>query len=48
MFGHIFKSELLNFTINDSLINKLWAEIVFNYNESRRYYHNLAHLDNLI
>ncbi|HKZ64928.1 MAG TPA: hypothetical protein VJ111_01165 [Chitinophagaceae bacterium] len=47
MFGHIFKSELLNFTINDSLINKLWAEIVFNYNESRRYYHNLAHLDNL-
>ena len=48
MFGHIFKSELLNFTINDSLINKLWAEIVFNYNESRRYYHTLAHLDNLI
>ena len=47
MFGHIFKSELLNFTTNDSLINKLWSEIVFNYNDSRRYYHNLAHLDNL-
>jgi predicted metal-dependent HD superfamily phosphohydrolase len=48
MFGHIFKSELLNFTSDDSLINKLWAEIVFNYNDSRRYYHTLAHLDNLI
>jgi predicted metal-dependent HD superfamily phosphohydrolase len=48
MFRHIFKSELLNFTTDDLLTNKLWAEIEFSYNNSCRYYHTLAHLDNLI
>ena len=48
MFEQSFKDVLSSLTTDQLLIDKLWKEIKSNYSSSRRYYHNLAHLDNLI
>ncbi len=48
MFENAFKIELGNSTSDSSLIDKLWSEIQANYIRSTRFYHNLAHLDNLV
>src|SRR5688572_7199570 len=47
MFEQSFKDVLGNLTSDQSLTDGLWKEIKSNYSNSRRYYHNLAHLDNL-
>lgn len=48
MFEQSFKDVLCNLPSDQSLIDELWKELKSKYSKSRRYYHNLAHLDNLI
>jgi predicted metal-dependent HD superfamily phosphohydrolase len=47
MFEDSFKIELAHLTTDSLLIDKLWSEIQLSYSRSKRYYHNLTHLDNL-
>src|SRR3989344_3054859 len=35
-------------TYNPNLTNKLWSEIITNYSDEGRFYHNLTHLENLL
>ena len=48
MFESNFKAILANFTSDQSLINKLWTEVIFHYNKHDRHYHTLQHLDHLL
>ena len=48
MLKKTFIDLLENFTNNNSLIIDLWQEIEQNYSESKRHYHNLSHLENLL
>lgn len=48
MLQEIF-SALTSKTSNDqNLCQALWKELVFNYGQPSRHYHNLSHLENLI
>src|SRR4051794_13414889 len=48
MFETTFKAVLTHLTTNQTLINKLWAEIATHYGKGNRHYHNLYHLDSLL
>ena len=48
MFETTFKAVLTHLTTNQTLINKLWAEIATHYGKRNRHYHNLYHLDSLL
>jgi len=48
MFEQAFKDVLSNLTTDELLIDKMWKEIKSNYSSSRRFYHTLTHLDNLV
>jgi predicted metal-dependent HD superfamily phosphohydrolase len=45
---NVFYDLLINYTDNQTLIEELWDEIVKNYTSKKRYYHTLAHLENLL
>jgi len=47
MFETIFRTELANLTSDQTLIDKLWTEIIAHYNKRSRYYHNVEHLNHL-
>lgn len=48
MLKETFISLLKNYSQDTLLIEQRWNDIVLNYSESNRYYHNLSHLENLL
>ena len=48
MFEQAFKTELAHLTNNKRIIEELWLEIMNGYSTLGRYYHTIAHLDNLL
>lgn len=48
MIEEHFKTELRKLEASESLIVKLWDEIVTNYSASSRHYHTMAHLNSMI
>lgn len=48
MLKTIFTELVKKYTANDSLRKQLWNEIVINYCDAGRYYHNLTHLEAII
>jgi predicted metal-dependent HD superfamily phosphohydrolase len=48
MFENYFKEEVESVSNDKSLQEKLWTEIKLSYGSSKRYYHNLYHLDSII
>ena len=48
MLKATFISLLSTYTKDEVLINELWLEIEENYSGKKRYYHTLAHLENLL
>ena len=48
MFEEVFKFELRNLGIDNTIAAELWDEIQLNYAGPGRYYHNLIHLDRLV
>lgn len=45
---HTFEGLLHHFTNNEPLIVDLWGEMVKNYSGSKRHYHTLQHLENVL
>lgn len=48
MLKNTFFDLLKKYTNDESLVSKFWAEIEKNYGGSKRYYHTLQHLENLL
>jgi predicted metal-dependent HD superfamily phosphohydrolase len=48
MLKETFVELVKEYTNNSSLINELWSEIEQNYSDTKRHYHTLMHLDNLL
>lgn len=48
MLKNIFFDLLKKYTNDESLVSKFWSEIEVNYSGSKRYYHTLPHLENLM
>lgn len=48
MLKTIFTELVKKYTADDSLRKQLWNEIVINYCDAGRYYHNLNHLETII
>lgn len=48
MLKTIFTELVKKYTANDSVRKQLWNEIVINYCDAGRYYHNLNHLEAII
>lgn len=48
MLKTIFTELVKKYTADDFLSKHLWNEIVINYCDAGRYYHNLKHLENII
>lgn len=48
MLKTIFTELVKKYTANDSICKHLWNEIVINYCDAGRYYHNLNHLEAII
>lgn len=48
MLKEVFYTLLQKYTANSALINECWEEIEKNYSGGKRYYHTLAHLENLL
>jgi len=44
----VFYELVFQYTDREEIVNRLWKEISDNYSESKRYYHNLEHLDKLL
>lgn len=48
MLKNIFFDLLKKYTDDESLVSKFWSEIEENYSGSKRHYHTLQHLENLL
>lgn len=48
MLKNTFFDLLKKYTNDESLVSKFWSEIEENYSGSKRYYHTLQHLENLL
>lgn len=48
MLNNTYTALLLKYSDNQQLINKLWNDVVTNYNSVNRFYHNLLHIENMI
>ncbi len=48
MIKEEFINSLDHYAKDDPRIRGLWDEVVKNYNNSKRHYHNLAHIENLL
>lgn len=48
MLKENFYQLLSEYTNNINLVDNLWSKVEKNYNNKKRYYHNLTHLNNLL
>lgn len=47
MTENIFKATVIKYNVDNLLAGKLWHEVTEQYGKTKRYYHNLTHLENL-